>query len=281
MHSTERHVSKQSEYVVHTCSETAKNLFFYPVCAGQFWYEPGYLLSRSRYDSFLLMAVTAGSCEVRTDSFQLRMHPGDVVLIDCYAPHAYQTDEGWQACWLHFDGPQSRGYYDYLTAERGNLFHPADFSFYTERLQTLYLQLKNRTHESEPALSLAITELLTRLAAEERRPAEDAPLSRQALSQTISYLQKHFAEPISLRTLASMASLSPYYFTRLFTKETGQTPHQYLLTVRINTARFLLKSSALSIKEIGFTCGFTSESSFSAAFRKKTGQTPGEYRRFG
>ena len=107
----------------------------------------------------------------------------------------------------------------------------------------------------------------------DKEPSADAPLAR-----AIAYIQEHFAEPISLDDLAAMASLSPYYFTRLFTRETGQTPHQYLLSVRINSARFLLKSSPLSVKKIGFACGFTSESSFSAAFRKRTGQTPGQYR---
>lgn len=108
--------------------------------------------------------------------------------------------------------------------------------------------------------------------------AESPNSTASSLGKSIAYLHEHFAEPINLRELAALSSLSPYYFTRLFTRETGLTPHQYLLSVRINSARFLLKSSAMSIKEIGFACGFTSESSFSTTFHKRTGQTPGQYR---
>ena len=56
------------------------------------------------------MAVIKGACQIRTEGFHGEAGPGDVVLLDCYAPHAYSTTQGWEAYWLHFDGPQSREY---------------------------------------------------------------------------------------------------------------------------------------------------------------------------
>ncbi|MDR1136711.1 MAG: helix-turn-helix domain-containing protein [Synergistaceae bacterium] len=50
-----------------------------------------------------------------------------------------------------------------------------------------------------------------------------------------------------------------YYFARLFKKETGYTPHKYVLTARINAAKFYLKRAALSVREISLSRGFSSE----------------------
>lgn len=52
----------------------------------------------------------------------------------------------------------------------------------------------------------------------------------------------------------------------------------YLISVRIDSAKFLLKTTPLSIKEIGFQCGFSSESSFNTTFKKRCGISPGQYR---
>ena len=212
---------------------------------------------------------------MQTQAEEFTTKSGDVVLLDCYAPHAYSSQEGWEASWLHFDGPQSRAYYDYIAGQGGSLLRPKAFQEAVRLIGKLYHQFRGRLPVSEPSMSLDITELLTGLALTEReRPGAAAP----SLGKAIAYIREHFAEPVSLERLASLSSLSPYYFTRLFTRETGQTPHQYLLSVRIDSARFLLKSTSMSVKEIGFACGFSSESSFSAAFHKRAGLTPGQYR---
>ena len=78
--------------------------------------------------------------------------------------------------------------------------------------------------------------------------------------------------------IAENAALSPYYFTRIFSQETGFTPHQYLIATRLSFAKYLLQSGEKSVKEIAFHSGFHSESSFCATFRKWEGITPGAYR---
>ena len=103
-------------------------------------------------------------------------------------------------------------------------------------------------------------------------------ISASIIEDTVAYINEHLADPLTLEKLASQASLSPFYFSRLFKKETGFTPHGYVITARVNNAKFLLKSSNSTIKEICFKTGFTSESSFCTTFKKVTGSTPSEYR---
>jgi AraC family transcriptional regulator len=73
--------------------------------------------------------------------------------------------------------------------------------------------------------------------------------------------------------------LSPYHFARLFKSETRFAPHEFVIVTRIDRAKILLKLSLLSVKEIGFGCGFRSEVSFVTTFKRKTGFTPTEFRK--
>lgn len=74
--------------------------------------------------------------------------------------------------------------------------------------------------------------------------------------EIIAYINEHFAEKFSVEELAAKAGLSQYHFIRVFKKETGFTPHEYLNNTRMMTARYLLKNSRLPVKDICFNTGF-------------------------
>jgi len=103
-------------------------------------------------------------------------------------------------------------------------------------------------------------------------------ISSSIIEDTIAYINDHLTDPLTLKDLSDQASLSPFYFSRLFKKESGFSPHEYVIAARVNNAKFLLKSSDTSIKDICYSTGFASESSFCTTFKKVTGTTPSEYR---
>jgi AraC family transcriptional regulator len=93
------------------------------------------------------------------------------------------------------------------------------------------------------------------------------------------YVDEHLAEEISVTSLAQLAQLSPYHFSRAFKQSFGMPPHRYLTSRRIERAKMLLAQRNLSVTEIGLDVGFSETSAFTAVFRKFTGGTPTEYRR--
>jgi AraC family transcriptional regulator len=93
------------------------------------------------------------------------------------------------------------------------------------------------------------------------------------------YIEENLAQEIPLATLAGLVRLSPYYFCRAFKQSFRVPPHRYHSSRRIEHAKMLLVRPACSVTEVGLALGFSTTSSFTAAFRKATGRTPTEYRR--
>jgi AraC-like DNA-binding protein len=87
-----------------------------------------------------------------------------------------------------------------------------------------------------------------------------------------------FREPLDVATLARAAYLSPAHFSREFRRAFGETPHQYLLTRRLERAAALLRNTDRSVADICFTVGLRSVGSFTTSFRRVYGMSPTAYR---
>lgn len=93
------------------------------------------------------------------------------------------------------------------------------------------------------------------------------------------HVEEHLAERLPISSLAELARLSPYHFSRSFRHSFGLSPHRYHLHRRAERAKTLLADPGLSITDIALDLGFRESSTFSTAFRKLVGQTPTDYRR--
>ncbi len=277
MRSTELKVSAKSDYYVYAPSTLAQKLYLYPLSTGYFYYEPGYFINRSNFDSFLIMYITKGSCDISIESGSFTAHSGDFVLLDCYAPHQYGNINSWEAAWIHFDGRLARDYFTEIASNYGNILHPRNPKELFRIMDQLCNLFRTKQPIVESLLSQWITDILNGFLIPE--PENKKYITHaDAIASSISYINEHFSEEISLQKMAENANISPFHFTRIFTKETGFTPHQYLLNTRISAAKFLLKSSETSVKNIAFSTGFHSESSFCTTFKKWENLTPSQYR---
>jgi AraC family transcriptional regulator len=104
-------------------------------------------------------------------------------------------------------------------------------------------------------------------------------LAARQKNRVAGYIGDHYAEDISLRTLAGIAGLSPFHFSRAFKASFGIPPHRYHMRTRIERAKALLARADISVTEVALKTGFRETSSFSSAFRKIALQSPTEYRR--
>ena len=87
-----------------------------------------------------------------------------------------------------------------------------------------------------------------------------------------------FADRLTVADMAAAAMLSPAHFSREFRKAFGETPHQYLLTRRLQRASELLRHTDWTVADICMRVGLESVGSFTSSFRRMFGMTPTAYR---
>jgi AraC-like DNA-binding protein len=104
-----------------------------------------------------------------------------------------------------------------------------------------------------------------------------APATRYLLAAKDLADARYF-EPLAVTDLARTAGLSPAHFSRQFRQAFGESPHQYLLTRRLERAAALLRNTDWAVTEICLAVGLTSLGSFVTSFRRVYGRTPQQYR---
>lgn len=276
MKSCEQFIANESEYYVYAPSVLAKEAFYYIICTGHFLYEPGYALVRDTYDSYLLLYVEEGSLLVEWEGQTRKATEGNFVLLDCYEPHAYRTDTGCRCLWCHLDGHGAAEYYRAVTARLGNVFSVKNALPIVFKMKEIFEMFAPGAVIKEPLVSKYLTDIMTAFLL---YAPETQAMEREVSEQTISYINEHFKEEITTDLLAESVGLSPFHFIRTFKKETGFTPHEYLVRTRIDMAKYLLKNTKLPVKDICFATGFSCESVFCSAFKKSVGMNPTLYRK--
>lgn len=104
------------------------------------------------------------------------------------------------------------------------------------------------------------------------------PRSERHLLRARDVADRHFADPLTVADLAAVAGLSPAHFSREFRRVFGESPHQYLLTRRLERAAALLRNTDRPVTEICHLVGLSSLGSFTSSFRRIHGSSPTEYR---
>ncbi len=99
------------------------------------------------------------------------------------------------------------------------------------------------------------------------------------IRQSKQYIQNHYHEQITLEEVSSEVGLSAGYFSALFKKETGEGFAKYLINVRIEQAKILLRETNLSVSEICKSVGYNDLKHFASTFEKAAGVKPGTYRK--
>ncbi|KIL38987.1 hypothetical protein SD70_22865 [Gordoniibacillus kamchatkensis] len=112
-----------------------------------------------------------------------------------------------------------------------------------------------------------------RQAAEKRKQRKS-----KLITDILRFLEEHYSEDISLQTLAEQFYVNSSYLSRLFKEEAGQIYTKYMMQLRIEKAKHLLKSTHKKVYEVSEEVGYTDVKYFNKIFKDMTGLTPAEYR---
>lgn len=173
------------------------------------------------------------------------------------------------------------------TAHRDAFELVDDWTLRDPQLKALMLALHADLEDGSPAgrlygesLSLALAVYVAgRYGVPNQRPrAHTGGLPGHRLRLVLDYIRDHLDRDMPLADLAAVAGMSPHYFVELFRASTGQTPHRFVLTRRIQRARDLLRNRNLSVLDVAILVGFSDASHFTKVFRRVMGATPSRYR---
>jgi AraC-like DNA-binding protein/quercetin dioxygenase-like cupin family protein len=256
--------------------------------AGHSQTKPGHQLGPKVVDYYLLHHVLSGRGEfaVRGETYVLGAGDSFLIRPDELVRYASDPADPWMYRWVAFRGDgaaallQAAGF----TPQRP-VVHTGASPRPGRRIQAIERAFRSRS----PGASLEACGHLQLLLAACRNalPAEEAdsggsaaPSQAEAtVRQAIQYLSAQYAEPISIELMANTLGYNRAYLSKLFKRETGLTPVTFLLRLRLDKARRLLRERLdLTTGQIAASVGFKDPLYFSKQFRQHYGQSPTEYR---
>ena len=291
--SYELDIAPNSIWNTVTATAAAKANFVFLQEAGYFFAGKKYYTTRQGLDSFLIKLTVSGGGVLEYGGQKDQIGPGHFYWIDCLNWQNYYTDPEighWDVIWVHFSGATARAYYEtYRKLQGGTVVGKLrpDSSMYTV-LETLLNRSLTPDYPFSAEQNLfefdvQTSGLLTQLIMECISSAGTSSKSQRIppmVSDIRSYLTAHYNEKVTLERLASQFNLDPYYLQKLFKRYMGQSPMEYIIYLRMNRAKSLVRTSNMSISEIAYTVGIDNISHFTRQFKKQEGMTPGQYRKF-
>lgn len=274
----DRGVLSGSQHFRIEASETARRLLYYITDCGQYFCEFGYYIQRDDYGRFLMLYVTRGKLNVKVEGQEYVVHEGEAAFFDCHVNHTYYADGFTAFHWIHFNGSNSAGIYRTFKEKQKSIVLAGEKAAKVyEVLQNVISRYVNDTNIVESTISTELYQCLMLFL------FADEELMQEALSpveQACKYIKDHYHENLSVKEIGDSVGLSPSHFSRLFKKETGVSPYEYLITERMNQAKHLLRTTSLSVKQIGYAIGYQGESNFTNTFTERIGLSPLNYRNY-
>jgi AraC-like DNA-binding protein len=238
---------------------------------------------RHWHEEYQLCFIQSGPSELKYRGRDLPTPPASLFMVHPGEVHANRCYEG-SACsyrTIFVDAELMRqAATEVYGKEQGLPFFPTAVVF-DEDLIGQYLNLHSTLEQSSSSLErqVLLLELLTGLIvrfAENRSSPRAFGLERQAVKRVGDYLAEHFAENVSLETLARLANLSPFHFSRVFSEQFGMPPHAFQTQLRVLQAKALLRLGR-AISQVASETGFADQSHLTRHFKRLVVVTPGQY----
>lgn len=270
---SEKGVLEASDIYLYNGNTKTNEYFYHMLCAGHYYCDSNYFMKRNTLDSFLFLYVKRGKGFIIADGVRTEVREGALILLDVYARPSYGTESSWEILWVHFDGLSIKKLFNDIGTI---VLYPVVRQSIENAFAKILVPFENGSQPSPAVTNKYLTLLIT----EFFEPDEEQVITyrKNRFQEVFDYINRNIATPIALEDLAKEANLSLYYFIRTFKTETGQTPHEYIITTRVNAAQFYLSATQLALKDITYRCGFSNESAFNNTFKRIVGKTPLSYR---
>ncbi len=243
---------------------------------------PGYEVGRHQHAEHEFFLPLQGEIAVRYDSEVVSAGPGRMLYVPPGLEHSFSSASrgaGERLMWLISPETWRR--------HVRQVYQPSSFPINTLAKELAFHMLLHRQLQGAKYFLSALIEALgesLQSSGLERKKLASVHLSGKVTDVRIKRSMELIAEQsgsISLAAVPKESGLSSRNFSRLFLKETGLTPKDYLILCRIEKAKELLRTTKMTVTDISLEAGYASLSKFIQMFKKTTGTLPSDYRAVG
>jgi len=243
-------------------------------------------LRRGSHEFVLFQYTFAGMGRLRFGQSDYRATPGSAIILHFPDDNRYWFDseaaDDWRFFYVCMNGSEVMRAWRAAVARKGPLLDLADDSPLLVEAATVCADVIDGRLDTPWTASSAAYGLAMRLLQTVVPTGDDHVEGRpDEIAAAIEYVREHYAQPISVDDLASVAGFSRYHFSRLFKQSEGLSPGEYIIRHRLREATRLLQTTDQPLKAIAQQCGFAEANYFGKAFRKVFGVSPGTLRRGG
>jgi len=312
----EKEYNFEKSEIVRVKSEYEKQLFI-EVMEHENIIEQTIFMIKSKYSNFdykfeneyFIRTIVRGDGLFIYDNNSVKITKGDLIIVNPNQPHRIIMDDPEKSnvltIWFDYErlnniitaikekdsrllnNPEISNTYDFMFKSQ----HYKNSMLYLGRLMFQFLD--NNNDDDDIAINfikeIYLHEFLYYLFKEELKnstklqtkkeiafPSKEEIKKRMEIAKDFIY--ENINKKVTIEQLSNITGLSNSYFIILFKEYFGISPYQYLISVRMNIAKNLLKNTNISVKDIGTRIGYPTFQSFAKAFKLFTGSTPSEYR---
>ncbi len=253
--------------------------------AGHYRMEKSYVYKTERPEGrgdYQLYFVAAGKAHFFFDGVERILHKGDMVLFRPHEPQFYDiyTSDSPETYWVHFTGVEVEDLLDYYKIPKGdNVYFVGTSSNYQMLFRQMIQELQLQRINYEDMLNISLRHMLLMI---NRYMSESKRIGNEMLDEierAIYYFNENYNKQIIIEKYAEEHLMTSAWFIHNFKQVTQMTPMQYILSLRINNAKYLLENSKYNITQIANLVGYDNSLYFSRLFSKYTGKSPSEYRK--
>lgn len=252
-----------------------------PVCiynSGVQRCEPGYTWGPGLRDHFLIHHVIAGKGVYTLNGRDYMLGPGDTFIIFPSDVVSYSADiqDPWEYCWVGFNGVDALLLMGRTCFRRES---PVAHFESPKEIEQAITAIWRAAGASEAAELRAIGSLylFLGLLTEQSAMPPGRDLSLEYVEKAIRFISRNYSSGIDISHIAAHVGVSRSHLYRVFVRETGLSPNEYLTRFRITQACGLMTHSALQISAVAASVGYEDALYFSRVFKKIVGCSPSAY----
>lgn len=217
------------------------------------------------FDYAIIHYVIKGKGVFKKNGKSYSVYPGQsfIIMPNEEVQYTADTDDPWTYQWINFDGELM---WDFAVLPP---VFPGNADFFSE----LYLILSKKGDDKN--LRLFSTSALFKYYAGIKLHDDENTFSNLVYDAK-KYIDNNYMFDLSVEALAKRYRISRFHFTRLFSREFGKSPYEYLTAVRMNAARAHMLAGR-SVTETAGLCGYNDSSNFTKAFKANNGVGPREF----